>query len=419
MRSNPGLLLVSALASFTPVLSTCGSLSEGNPDGRSGDGSTGLGATCSASMPCTAGLVCSPGGHCVAAGGCVADPDCTTGQHCGTGSRRCLAAGACAQNNDCTQGMMCDAMGHCVPGSGCGGMALQASRLPPNIMILLDRSGSMHEPIGRGTETRWNTAKAAIQMLTTQFDTQARFGLTTYPACTGPQTAPDCTPGRVIVDVGDARASMINTFLQPLADVESMGGMAPNYLCLNNMGCTSTGASLQALVGNMALRDASRANAVLLMTDGAETAACTGGTRPNGATAAGHLYAQTPPVRTFAVGMSVDSSMAQLQAIATAGHTGMAYQATDPAGLANALRMIAASLASCDYQLAMQPEDPTQIYVFFNRVAPQVPMDPANGWTYDAATRTVHFHGTACTQITSGSASDVQIVFGCPAPIPG
>src|SRR4051812_4345179 len=58
------------------------------------------------------------------------------------------------------------------PDAGCGSSEFSITELPPNVMILLDRSGSMDGDAG--DDTRWNVAKKAIETLTSTFDDRIR-----------------------------------------------------------------------------------------------------------------------------------------------------------------------------------------------------------------------------------------------------
>lgn len=370
---------------------------------------------CVDNADCAAGQVCGGASHrCVQAGRCMVEGDCPTGQRCSAGSHMCLVNGRCGGDADCSGGQRCDtATGQCVIGMGCGRTVFSTTRLAPNVMIVLDRSGSMSEPAD-GT-TRWDLAKRAIQAVTTRFDTTIRFGLATFSAC----LPGGCSAGRVVVPIADRNASRINGFLAPLVARGSADGSSPNYLCDTAFAETSTGVTLQGLVGNAMLQDTSRANAVLLVTDGGENPECTGTGRPAGPVAAGNLFRQAVPVRTYAVGMSGDTNPDQLRAIATAGNTTRFYQANNSADLIAALNTIAQDLGSCDMMLNGSPPDSTMIYVYFNRMPVAIPADPTNGWTYDPSTHTLHFHGTSCNQIRGNTVMALDVVYGCDGGVPG
>ncbi len=379
---------------------------DAGPGGASDSGGTG--ALCAGAGDCP-GRMCSAAGRCIDVGTCLVAADCAAGLVCGAGSHACVTMGGCLADGDCMDGMMCDtSMGTCVVGPGCGRTVFMTTRVAPNVMILLDRSGSMDGIIGG--RTRWDIAKEAVDTVTSRFDADIRFGLATYSSC----LSGGCSAGSIVVPIADTNAGAIQAFLAPLLGRGSSRGTPPNYLCDSGDPETSTGRSLQALVGEASLQDATRANAVLLITDGAESGSCT---PPAGPSGAGALLGQPVPVRTFAVGFSADTDTAQLMAIAAAGGTAMSYQADDAAALLAALDAIAGSLASCDYVLDGSPPDITRLYVYFNDDPAGVPPDPADGWTYDDATHTLSFHGSACMQIQSGAVTNLDVVFGCPGPI--
>lgn len=375
-------------------------------DGGTGDAG-GSGATCDPASPmCPAGEYCSAARICLPMGECRVDADCG-GRVCGAGSRTCLSPGECGADGDCPAGQVCNGdTSVCEIGGMCGMTEFAITRLAPNVMILLDRSGSMDNDVdGR---TRWDVAKQAVRTVTERFGAEIRFGLATYSSCTGS----GCSAGSVVVPIGDD-VSRINDFLAPLAGRGSRNGAPPDYLCDSGDPETSTGPSLMALTTEPTLQDADRANAVLLVTDGQESD-CGG---PDGAGGATALRALPIPVRTYAVGFSADVSGAQLMAVAVAGGTERYYPANDEAGLAAAFEMIADEVATCDYRIDMPPPDPMDLFVYFNDDPAGIASDATDGYTFDVASGTLRFNGAACAQIRGGMVMDIDVVFGCPGPI--
>ncbi|MEZ4453368.1 MAG: VWA domain-containing protein [Nannocystaceae bacterium] len=387
----------------TSVTTASGSDSDGNTDsdGSSGgsasatSGSTGSSTTNTSNS--SSSSTTGPGDD------CSEDAECPPGQHCGQLSGKCLGADQCVYSEDCDEGKTCEA-GMCVIGGDCGGDSFELTKLPPNMMIVLDRSGSMDGDVQNSNKSRWEVAKDAIFTLTTQFNDDIRFGLVTYSAC---ELLKKCTAGKVVVPILDKAASIIMDFL---------ASKGLSYLCNSGMSETSTGNTLQALVGNPTLQDPMRGNAILLITDGNENDDCKDNT--DGAKAASALFQQPIPVKTYAVGFS-DGIIGSLANIATNGGTDQPYNANDPQSLQEALNAIAANAASCDFVLNTVPDDPSKIHVFFNDNPAEIPNDPNNGWTYDPNTNTIHFHGDACKALQDGVVIDIDVVFGCNAPIPG
>ncbi len=358
------------------------------------------------------------GGFDTGAQPCSDDTMCPVGTHCGTASGQCVGEGACVLDDDCPAGFSCD-QGTCAIGDDCGGFEFTLTAVPPNLLVLLDRSGSMDAQVDGTDDNRWEVAKDAVASVTTSFDASIRFGLATYSSC----QPGGCSPGNIVVGIGDDQAAAINGFLDGTVGVGSGDGQGVaddgriEYLCDSGEPETSTGASLMALLGEPSLADASRPNAIMLVTDGAESSACVFDDH-DGPTGAAALLAQNPPVSVYAVGFG-DSDSDELDAIAQAGGTVMGYFAEDPDALAMALDAIASSVASCTFALDQVPPDAGMIYVFFDLDPAGVPADATDGWTYDPATNTITFHGASCQALKDGSVAAVDIVYGCDAPPAG
>lgn len=345
---------------------------------------------------------------------CLSDADCPAGLECKPMSHKCLDPAGCIFDGDCDEGFTCED-GTCTIGGDCGGFVFQFEQVPPNLLIMLDRSGSMDGDVPGTGMNRWEVAREAIFQVTSQFNDSIDFGLATYSSC----LPGGCSAGSIVVPILPVNAMLIQDFLGNTTGQGSLNGMGANpdgtirYLCDSGNPETSTGVSLDAMVGEPSLQDPARTNAVLLLTDGGESSECTN--QINGPGGAANLLAQPVPVQTFAVGMG-GASLAQLEQIAMAGGTGQPYFADQPADLQMALEAIAASVASCTFQLDELPPDAEEIYIFFDDDPAGVPVDPANGWTYDPATNTITFHGAACQAIKDGTVVEIDIVYGCNMP---
>lgn len=343
---------------------------------------------------------------------CEDDSECPPGFRCGAGSSICLAPAECLTQDDCDDGLACED-GMCGIGGDCGGFEFSIEAVPPNVMVLLDRSGSMASAVEGTGASRWDVAAAAVEQVTAATDTSIRWGLATYSSCLGG----GCSAGSIVVPIADGNAAAIAGFLATTTGEGSSNGMAVNgagltqYLCNSGAPETSTGRSLFAMVGEPSLLDPERDNAVLLITDGSESGDCTGGGM-NGPSGAAALLAQAPGVKTYAVGF-VGANEGELQSIATAGGTETSFFADQPMELQAALDTITQAVASCTFTLDQVPPDPNQIYVFFNKQTPGVPMDAANGWSYDPATNTLTINGSSCEQVKGGSVEEIDIVYGC------
>jgi hypothetical protein len=372
------------------LLGACGGNNGGNntePDASGG--------ACTSTADCPGNEVCEPGtGRCVNAVPCQGHDDCAQGSHCAPAGEctRSTTGSPCGDDTHCAAGQTCTG-GFC----GCDGEAYSATSVPPNVLVVLDRSSSMNDSITGGT--KWTVAKQAIANILSAQGDQVRFGLNLYPgynlSC---NQGSSCGPGFTVVDPDVATAAAIN---------ESLGGA--NTCSFR----TPTAENLEALVGYAGLQDTSRGNYVLLVTDGQSTCA-----DPVAQVTA--LRNQIPEVKTFVVGFGNGVDADELNAMATAGGTAIAggppyyYVASDAASLAEAFATIAGTVLSCSYTLSDAPPDVSALYVYQDGVS--VPHDPTqmNGWDYDPATNQVTFYGASCAGLQSGDVQDLAIVYGCP-----
>jgi len=388
--AGPGLLLLLAAAG-------CGGSGENGDGDGSVDGSdpAGDGGGCQSTSECTDGRVCDPVEHvCVRSLDCEGHEDCGKAAYCTTDGVCApnTAGGPCATDDNCVQQETCVG-GVC----GCGGELYSAENVPPNVLIVLDRSTSMNDDIGGGT--KWEIARDAIAQVLAGYGDQVLFGMMLYPGLDPPcDEGMECGPGAVFIDPGPGTESAINDLLAT-AQTCSFG--------------TPTAEALQVLVTYGGLQDTTRANYILLVTDGQSTC-------EDPVPVVTSLAGASPEVRTFIVGFGSSVDPDELNDMATAGETAIPagppyyYQADDAASLLDAFTAIAGSVLSCSYTLSDVPPDPDQLYVYFDGV--EVLRDAAcsDGWDYDPATNQLVFCGPACDALVSGSVSDLVISYGCP-----
>jgi hypothetical protein len=350
---------------------------------------------CAADSDCAGGEKCSASKGCVPKSGCGADSECATGQVCD--GFNCVTD--CRTGGGCTNGNVCQANGRCVTpaqagdgGTGstsCGGELFQATRVQANMLIVLDKSGSMNESVGN--TTKWLAASNALKGVTQQYGTTIRFGLWQFSSPT------QCDPGKQYVAVGDNTASAIAAALPAKADGNG----------------TPIGGALEGARKTPELQDTTRANFVVLVTDGKEN--CKGDPKAAVTSAFG------ANIKTYVVGFgpSADVDPTLLSEMAVAGGTARNttpryYQADDPAALNAAFSSIAQGAIGCDYKLTQVPPDPKKLYVSVNGTL--VPNDPNKtaGWNYDSATNRLTLYGPACDLVTQNQNAKVNIVYGCP-----
>ena len=71
-----------------------------------------------------------------------------------------------------------------------------AESVPPNLLVVLDRSCSMTAMVGG--QTKWQIAVAALSTMTTAYGGKIRFGLTLFPDL----DAPDCQQSTIEIPTG-------------------------------------------------------------------------------------------------------------------------------------------------------------------------------------------------------------------------
>lgn len=290
----------------------------------------------------------------------------------------------------------------------CDEEEINSGSIPPNLMLVVDKSGSMRDDTcAVGCDRKVDDAKVALTFLLNEGDGQIRFGWMPYPIDSW------CAVGVVDVPCGD---DTVSTILQRVNALSANGG-------------TPTGETLEAANADPGMHDESRANFVLLLTDGLPTCPVGGGsdvteqdkTRALNAVTALHQGG----IDTFVIGLgealnnSGDPSL--LNDMAVAGGRPRAgadkyYKANSLAELQTALQDIGGMVIGCNLALGVVPEEPNFLWVYFDGVLVPRDRNHINGWDYDPDRNQVNFYGPACDQLRSGQVNKVDIKMGCERP---
>ncbi|MBW2452963.1 MAG: VWA domain-containing protein [Deltaproteobacteria bacterium] len=397
------LLLGGLLATVAIAAASCGSDGDGSALGTGGAGGSGGSAQGGSGGEGGAGI-----GTC--------DPECGAGQYCSvTGT--CIDDGTCAADGDCGEGLECDPATHtCVPGGGCGAVEVTIDPVPPNLMIVLDRSCSMRRDLNNNLvpqgPNKWTFSVDAINQMTVAFQTKIRFGLILFPDTSGG----NCGQDQPAVPVGPNNEATIQSLLT--AALNQNDPNFPDGPCVTNIDTAMQQASQEP-----AFLDTTRDSYALLITDGKQ-AGCSAAGGDAGTTQI-ITDMDAANVSTFVVGFGGAVDPAQLDIWAQAGGVAQAtspyyYQADSATQLQQALDVIANQTLGCVFQLQETPPDPDAIFVFFNNDPQPIPRDVThqNGWDYDPQTNQIEFFGSYCDDLKDGNVTDVDIVFGCPEPTP-
>lgn len=289
----------------------------------------------------------------------------------------------------------------------CETFKVASRRVIPDMLIVLDRSGSM-KPDGNERNTdRWAGSVDAIIDVTGSLDEKVNFGLMTFPAFVennGDGDDDECAAGTVNVPIGKDTGAAIATALNGI-DAD---------------GRTPTSASLQAalkVLGEPPPADtAAPKRYVLLVTDGDPNCSGASGRGPDLPARMQTIEAITAldkaDVKTFVVGYQTLGTEfeQQLDMMAAAGGTGEMKHRSVESGmdLANVFEQIAGEVASCSFELTEPVEDARYVRV---RVGdePRALGNTANGWTLATNQKTIEIVGAACADVKAGATLTVQV----------
>jgi hypothetical protein len=314
---------------------------------------------------------------------------------------------------------------------GCATFPKSSSKLPPDILIVLDASGSMNEDStntacgnqGCGATSKWALMTPAINMVVTDTQMDVNWGLKFF-ADSG-----SCgVNNNAAVPIAGMTATAIATSI--MGRTSANGGVA-------NGSSTPTRAAENAAVTYLNGLAATDQNPkfIVLATDGQPNCPASGSMSADDAPGAiaAVTAAATAGIPTFVVGIATGGGTAEttLNSMAVAGgypQAGAAtqyYAVSDTAGFASVLRTLVGKVTTCQFSIPTPPTtDGTtsreDIQVTGGTGTPPdtaIAPDATNGWTYTDNTHTsITLHGTSCDQVTAGTITTVTIIFNCHIP---
>jgi len=293
-------------------------------------------------------------------------------------------------------------------GPNCGFTQVATSQMPADVLLVLDRSGSMSysidgdcncppsssPPVCASSSTctsRWPAMAAAVNT-TLNSASAIQWGLKFFTSPAGGT----CTvnPG---VEVPISAASV------PIIEAQIANAVLANS--------TPTAAAITAATAYLQTIADANPKAMVLATDGDPN--CGGGS-PNVDDTSGTLGAINAarsagfPVYVIGIGPSVSN----LYAFAQVGGTTDYYPATSAQALADALKAISGAVTTCTFLLNQLPPDANNLAVYLDKSL--VPEDSSNGWSFGASEQAIVLNGSFCATVRSGPPSLVQALFGCP-----
>lgn len=352
------------------------------------------------------------------------DSECELGTYCFNGvcSAQCTAEQGCGENFDC------NSRGRCIPiftgtggtggtggSTGCQSVQVTPTRSTPNVMFLVDQSGSMTASFGG--QNRWEAAHGAITGIVSSLDSIVRFGLTTYTSDDG-NNNPPCPRLPTQVDFafnnsGTIGDSMVYSPTYPTADGDE----------------TPTGESLDALVSSIQASPppADGPTIIVLATDGEPDTCAVPNPQdgqPESVAAATAAHAAGIDVFILSVGDQVGAAHLQDMAnvgigLAENGSQGNApfWVGNNPQELEDAFNEIIGESISCEVQIDKPFDDKEKACndpesdVRLNGTPLSCPSD----WRVKpGADDIIELVGSACDTFKSGAAT-FTAVFPCGA----
>jgi hypothetical protein len=287
----------------------------------------------------------------------------------------------------------------------CGAKAFKLERAPAQILIVLDRSGSMGEIVAGVPGNKWMNVTGALNETVTATNTSVLWGLKFFPNPT------NC----VVPDGVEVPIAAMNSM--PVAT--AIAGTLPN-------GSTPTALAVTKAVAYLKGLGTNTPKYIVLATDGLPNCKVGGGQGtmdPDGAVMALQAAA-ADGFHTFVVGIATVMTQADttLSAMAVAGMEPRAgdpkyYPVASRADLVGALGLITGQVTNCVFPLDQAPPSTGDLTVKVNGAT--VPRDPMHmtGWDLTANNAAVQIYGSFCDTLKAGGAGDqIEIIYGCYIP---
>jgi hypothetical protein len=351
-------------------------------------------------------------------------------------ANNCGACGMVCQNTNCVN-RACQ----------CGSTTTVPPKIPLDMFIMFDQSGSMNDDVTGGT--KWNVIKGALTtFVNSPGAVGMRVGIGFFPVRSANAGGGGgfCI-GSFCIGGGSANGTVSCNWLDyavPAVGIDAIPAVSQAIIdSLNNHGPGGDTPTYPALQGSYdyakiwATANPNRKTIVVLATDGNPTNCDQNNVNnvPNISTAlVAPARAGNPSLLTFVIG--VGSSLTNLNQIANSGGTGQAFivdtAGADPGGqFLAAMQAIQGSAAlGCEYGMPTAPggasADKTKVNVQFTplngspttlkKVLDEASCDPSTGgWHYDneAAPTKIQLCNSSCTAIQSFSGAKVEVLLGC------
>jgi hypothetical protein len=287
--------------------------------------------------------------------------------------------------------------------NNCGFQRFDLARRPAELILVLDRSGSMRDMPQGGTRSKWIETTEGLNEVINRTQGSVLWGLKLFPA--GGVTC-------AVTDGIDVAAALNNatavTSAYQAAGPEGDG--------------TPTAAVIAKTVTYLQATPSSNARYLLLATDGQPTCAdgMDGGRDDAAASVQAVAAAAVAGFHTFVAGIATRPGPGQvLTQLAVAGLEPRAgdpsyYPVTSRQDLIDTFSIIAGRVSDCVFPLDVAPPSPDDVAV--NVGGQRIVRDGshADGWDYGPGNRSVRLYGPACDRVKASDRDQVNIIFGCP-----
>jgi hypothetical protein len=303
------------------------------------------------------------------------------------------------------------------PAVSCSGVVLSAAtREPADVLLVLDRSGSMNYSIDKECSCD-PSSNPNVVCEDTSTCTTRWTSLVTALASTVSST-PLLHWGLKLFSSPGADFCQVTSGVEVPVAADATAAIQSRMAATSPAGETPTEAAIAAAATYLKSQTDTNSKMLLLATDGKPNC---GGSPPSvyeddvtGTTEA-IAAAADAGFLVYVIGIGTGTSAVNLDAFAQAGRTGKHYPAQSSDELTKALVSISQG-ATCTFALAATPPDPDQVAVYLDRK--MVPQDASNGWSFGASPQIVLLHGSFCDRALSELSDAVQVLFGCGEPLP-
>jgi len=299
--------------------------------------------------------------------------------------------------------------------ANCQNQPFTVTAPPPDLLILLDRSGSMYESVD-GYDCRfdptcvskWSQVTAAINQVVSRTEKSIRWGLKLFANDAMCGITPGATVAPGLKNAAAIAAAIADPANLPASRTPTRAAELSAGDYLTTLGVTDKNPKF-----------------VLLATDGEPN--CVEGSADTAVDDTMAAIDSVTTVRnlgfsTFVIGIATEggtadmtlNSMAMNGGYPLAGGTTQYYSIFTTDDLVTSLNRIQTiAMGMCTYPLGTPDpkSDMTKVTVTVDGVSS--PKDDPNGWHFDPGMTSITFSGTTCDYLMKGTLKNVQVLYGC------